>query len=74
MYRVVPDAIRLAARPGRSGILVGPGSVTAVPTRICITAVNGGAGVDTGMRELHPGLSVECRERSRQSHPPTLST
>ena len=36
-------------RPGRlDGIVVGPGWVTVVPTRICITCSSKGAGFDTG--------------------------
>jgi hypothetical protein len=41
----------LARRPGRlAGTAAGPGWMTMVPTRICMTAVNGGAGVLRGSR------------------------
>jgi len=42
---------RWARRPGRlAGTVAGPGWVTVVPTRSCMTAVSGGAGVLTGAR------------------------
>jgi hypothetical protein len=48
MKRVFSGLLRSASRPGRLlGMVVGPGWVTVVPTRICITCVRVGAGVAT---------------------------
>jgi hypothetical protein len=51
MKRVaVTGPVTSAARPGRlGGTAAGPGCETWVPTRICITAESGGAGVTTGL-------------------------
>src|SRR5689334_15947934 len=49
MKRLLCATGSLARRPGRlDGTVAGPGRVTLAPTRICITAVSGGAGVLTG--------------------------